>query len=99
MYSQLNSLKPSSLIDQAPIHGGKIILNYIFWFNWQFFFNSNVLDNKDTDLLNKESVVHYSSIVVDVAETVARAITRIVLIEDRNTSLKVSKQYVYMMSC
>lgn len=50
---------------------------------------SNVLEDKDTDLLNKESAVHYSSIVVDVAETVARAVTRIVLIEDRNTSLKV----------
>ncbi|KAL7310341.1 hypothetical protein PS15m_009853 [Mucor circinelloides] len=49
---------------------------------------SNVLENKDADLLNKESAVHYSSIVVDVAETVARAVTRIVLIEDRNTSLK-----------
>lgn len=62
------------------------------------FFNSNVLDNKDINLLNKESAAHYSSIMVDVAETVARAVTRIVLIEDRNTSLKVNKQYVYMMS-
>lgn len=62
--------------------------------------NSNVLENKDADLLNKESAVHYSSIVVDVAETVARAVTRIVLIEDRNTSLKVIgvKEYVCMMS-
>lgn len=61
---------------------------------------SNVLENKDADLLNKESAVHYSSIVVDVAETVARAVTRIVLIEDRNTSLKVIgvQEYVCMMS-
>ncbi|CEP10072.1 hypothetical protein [Parasitella parasitica] len=49
---------------------------------------SNVLNNQDADLLNKDSAVHYSSIVVDVAETVARAVTRIVLIEDRKTSLK-----------
>lgn len=61
---------------------------------------SNVLENKDADLLNKESAVHYSSVVVDVAETVARAVTRIVLIEDRNTSLKVIgvQEYVCMMS-
>lgn len=60
-----------------------------------------MLENKDADLLNKESAVHYSSIVVDVAETVARAVTRIVLIEDRNTSLKVRggvQVYVDMMS-
>ncbi|KAI8647777.1 Reticulon-domain-containing protein [Parasitella parasitica] len=49
---------------------------------------SDVLNNQDTDLLNKDSAVHYSSIVVDVAETVARAVTRIVLIEDMKTSLK-----------
>ncbi|CAO3609900.1 unnamed protein product [Mucor hiemalis] len=47
-----------------------------------------ILENNEDDLLNKENAVHYSSIAVDIAETIARALTRIIFIEDPLKSTK-----------
>lgn len=47
------------------------------------------MENKNQNLLNKDKAIHYSSLGVDLAETIARALTRIILIEDTNTSIKV----------
>lgn len=56
---------------------------------------SQILENTGNDsLLNKENVVHYGSLGVDVAETIVRALTRIVCIEDTTTSVKVN---MYML--
>lgn len=47
-----------------------------------------ILENDEDNLLNKENAVHYSSIAVDIAETIARALTRIIFIEDPVKSTK-----------
>ncbi|GAA5794803.1 hypothetical protein HPULCUR_000150 [Helicostylum pulchrum] len=49
---------------------------------------SHILENKHDSLLNKANAIHYSSVSVDVAETVARALTRIIFVEDTKTSIK-----------
>ncbi|GAA5808651.1 hypothetical protein MFLAVUS_002044 [Mucor flavus] len=49
---------------------------------------SHILENKHDNLLNKANAIHYSSVSVDVAETIARALTRIIFIEDTKTSVK-----------
>lgn len=53
------------------------------------FYHRFILENDQDDLLNKENAAQYSSTVVDIAETVLRALTRIVLIEDPKKSAKV----------
>ncbi|KAI8990796.1 Reticulon-domain-containing protein [Mycotypha africana] len=45
-------------------------------------------NNQHTMMIDRQSVRHYTSIVTDVAETVIRALTRIIFIEDTKTSLK-----------
>ncbi|KAI8075565.1 Reticulon-domain-containing protein [Thamnidium elegans] len=49
---------------------------------------NHILENKHENLLSKTNAIHYSSVGVDVAETVARALTRIIFIEDTKTSVK-----------
>ncbi|KAI9485391.1 MAG: Reticulon-domain-containing protein, partial [Benjaminiella poitrasii] len=44
--------------------------------------------NNSSDLLSKDAAAHYSSIMVDVAEVLIKAMSRIVLIEDRKRSVK-----------
>jgi hypothetical protein len=48
----------------------------------------NVIRNDKSLYINKGSVTHYTSVAVEVAETVIRALTRIVFVEDTLTSLK-----------
>ena len=51
---------------------------------------SGVIGRKeDFTSIDKRTVHHYSSLAVDIAETVIRALARIVFIEDSMTSLKV----------
>lgn len=46
---------------------------------------------EDFTSIDKRTVHHYSSLAVDIAETVIRALARIVFIEDSMTSLKVRR--------
>jgi hypothetical protein len=48
----------------------------------------NVIRNETSLYINKGSVTHYTSVAVEVAETVIRALTRIVFVEDTLTSFK-----------
>jgi hypothetical protein len=49
----------------------------------------SVIGNKEQlTAVNRDMVMHYSSLVVDIAETVIRGLARIVFIEDSKTSLK-----------
>lgn len=51
---------------------------------------SGMIDKRENvATVDKRTVHHYSSLVVDVAETVIRALTRIVFIENSATSFKV----------
>ncbi|KAI8886128.1 hypothetical protein K501DRAFT_283914 [Backusella circina FSU 941] len=48
----------------------------------------NVIRNEKSLYIDRDSVTHYSSVFIEVAETVIRALTRIVFVEDTLTSLK-----------
>lgn len=57
-----------------------------------FLIDSGVIGRKeDFTSIDKRTVHHYSSLAVDIAETVIRALARIVFIEDSMTSLKVRR--------
>lgn len=49
---------------------------------------SGVIDNDKHSMINQESVNHYSTVITELAETVIRALTRIIFVENTVTSLK-----------
>ncbi|GAA5795055.1 Reticulon-domain-containing protein [Helicostylum pulchrum] len=49
---------------------------------------SDVIDNEKHSMINQESVNHYSTVITELSETVIRALTRIIFIENTMTSVK-----------
>jgi hypothetical protein len=50
--------------------------------------NSDVIHNENRTMIDRKSVRHYSTMMTEVSETVIRALTRIVFIENTATSAK-----------
>lgn len=48
----------------------------------------DVIHNEKNAMIDKQSVRHYSTVITEVSETVIRALTRIIFIEDTVTSIK-----------
>lgn len=49
---------------------------------------SDVIDNEKHSMINQQSVNHYSTVITELSETVIRALTRIIFIENTMTSVK-----------
>lgn len=49
---------------------------------------NDVIHNEKNTMIDKQSVRHYSTVITEVSETVIRALTRIIFIEDTVTSIK-----------
>ncbi|KAG2235028.1 Reticulon-domain-containing protein [Thamnidium elegans] len=49
---------------------------------------SDVIDNEKHSMINQQSVNHYSTVITELSETVIRALTRIIFIENTMTSIK-----------
>ncbi|KAG2235914.1 Reticulon-domain-containing protein [Thamnidium elegans] len=49
---------------------------------------SDVIDNEKHSMVNQQSVNHYSTVITELSETVIRALTRIIFIENTMTSIK-----------
>ncbi|KAG2199944.1 hypothetical protein INT47_009270 [Mucor saturninus] len=49
---------------------------------------SDVIDNDRTSMIDRGSVNHYATVMTELSETVVRALTRIIFIEDTVTSVK-----------
>ena len=68
--------------------------------NASFFYSGVIGRKEDFTSIDKRTVHHYSSLAVDIAETVIRALARIVFIEDSMTSLKVwLTRFFYIPLC